>query len=58
MEPEAQVKAWALVYLGQLEMAAGDKEQAGKYFQQALQVKGASDLALQKAHQGIQQTAK
>ena len=58
LEPEAQVKAWALVYLGQLELAAGEKEQAGKYFQQALQVKGASDLALQRAHQGIQQTAK
>jgi len=58
MEPEAQVKAWVFVYLGQLELAAGEKEQAGKYFQQALQVKGASELALQKAHQGIQLTAK
>lgn len=54
LEPEAQVKAWALVYLGQLELAAGEKEQAGKYFQQALQVTGASDLARQRAHQGIQ----
>lgn len=58
LEPEAQVKAWALVYLGQLELAAGEKQQAGKYFQQALQVQGASDLALQKAHQGIQLTSK
>jgi tetratricopeptide (TPR) repeat protein len=54
LEPEAQVKAWALVYLGQLELAAGEKGQAGKYFQQALQVTGASDLARQRAHQGIQ----
>jgi TolA-binding protein len=52
--PEAQVKAWAFVYLGQLELAAGERVQAGKYFQQALQVEGASDLARQKAHQGIQ----
>jgi tetratricopeptide (TPR) repeat protein len=54
LEPEAQVKAWALVYLGQLELAAGEREQAGKYFQQALQVPGASDMARQRAHQGIQ----
>lgn len=52
--PEAPVKAWSLVYLGQLELAAGERVQAGKYFQQALQVEGASDLARQKAHQGIQ----
>jgi tetratricopeptide (TPR) repeat protein len=52
--PEAQAKAWSLVYLGQLELAAGERVQAGKYFQQALQVEGASDLARQKAHQGIQ----
>jgi len=58
LEPEPQVKAWAFVYLGQLELAAGEKQQAGKYFQQALQVQGASDLALQKAHQGIQLTSK
>jgi tetratricopeptide (TPR) repeat protein len=54
LEPDAQVKAWALVYLGQLELAAGEREQAGKYFQQALQVPGASDMARQRAHQGIQ----
>jgi tetratricopeptide (TPR) repeat protein len=69
LEPEAQIKAWSLVYLGNLELAAGgpDEEpearkqrlaEAGKYFQQALQVQGASDLARQKAHQGIQLTAK
>jgi tetratricopeptide (TPR) repeat protein len=52
--PEAQAKAWSLVYLGQLELAAGERVQAGKYFQQALQVEGASELARQKAHQGIQ----
>ncbi len=58
LEPEAQVKAWALVYLGQLELAAGEREQAAKYFQSALQVEGASDLARQKAQQGVQLSSK
>jgi tetratricopeptide (TPR) repeat protein len=69
LEPEPQIKAWTLVYLGNLELAAGGPDEdpdarkqrladAAKYFQQALQVEGASDLARQKAHQGIQLTAK
>jgi tetratricopeptide (TPR) repeat protein len=58
LEPEDQVKAWTLVYLGQLELAAGDRVQAGKYFQTALQVAGASDLARKTAQQGMQQSSK
>jgi tetratricopeptide (TPR) repeat protein len=57
LEPEPQVKAWALVYLGQLELAAKEGEQAAKYFQSALEVEGASELARQKAREGLQ-TAK
>ena len=58
LEPEAQVKAWALVYLGQLELAAGEREQAVKYFQSALQVEGASEKARQTAQQGIARSSK
>jgi tetratricopeptide (TPR) repeat protein len=56
--PEPAVKAWTLVYLGQLELAAGDREAAGKYFQDALRVEGATDQARQKAQQGIQLSSK
>jgi len=57
-EPEAAVKAWALVYLGKLSQAAGEKEQARKYFQDALQVEGASKTALAQAQTGVQQSSK
>jgi tetratricopeptide (TPR) repeat protein len=54
-QPEAQVNAWALVYLGKLSMAAGDREQAVKHFQDALQVDGASKLARDAAELGVRQ---
>lgn len=57
-EPEAQVKTWALVYLGRLSHAAGDRDQAVKYFQDALKVDGASDAARKAAQQGVQQSTK
>jgi cytochrome c-type biogenesis protein CcmH/NrfG len=52
------VKAWSLVYLGQLELAAGEREQAVKYFQSALQVEGASEKARSTAQQGIARSSK
>jgi tetratricopeptide (TPR) repeat protein len=60
LEPEAQVKAWTLVYLGRLEMAAQepDLKQAAKYFQDALQVEGAPVKAREIAQQGLQQISK
>jgi tetratricopeptide (TPR) repeat protein len=58
LEPEAQVKAWALVYLGRLSNAAGDRDQAVKHFQDALKVDGASDVARKAAAQGVQQSSK
>jgi tetratricopeptide (TPR) repeat protein len=58
LQPEPQVKAWTLVYLGRLSMAAGDHEQAAQYFQSALKVEGASAAAQQAASQGVETSSK
>jgi hypothetical protein len=58
LDPEPQVKAWVLVYLGRLSVAAGDGAQAGKYFNDALQVPGASEMARKAAQDGIRQSSK
>ena len=58
LEPEAAVKAWALVYLGKLSQAAGEREQALQYFQDAMHVEGASKIALAQAQTGVQQSSK
>jgi tetratricopeptide (TPR) repeat protein len=58
LEPEPWIKAWTLVYLGRLSMAAGDGPQAGKYFQQALAVDGASEEARRAAQLGVQEISK
>ena len=59
-DPEPSVKAWTLVYLGKLalSMAEPDREQALKYFQEALKVEGASKTALEQAQAGVQQSSK
>ena len=57
-EPEAQVRAWSLVYLGRLSMAAGERAEAAQYFQSALKVEGASSAAQQAASQGVETTSK
>ena len=58
LDPEPQVKGWVLVYLGRLSLAAGEGEQAGKYFNDALNLQGASDMARKAAQDGIRQTSK
>ncbi len=58
LQPEPQVKAWTLVYLGRLSVAAGDRAEAAQYFQNALQVEGASQPARQAASQGVEATSK
>jgi tetratricopeptide (TPR) repeat protein len=55
LQPEAQIKAWVLVYLGRLRTEVGDREQADQYFRDALQVEGASDAARTEALSGLQQ---
>jgi tetratricopeptide (TPR) repeat protein len=43
--PDDQTKAWTLVYLARLSKAANDPERAAKFYQDALAVPGASELA-------------
>jgi tetratricopeptide (TPR) repeat protein len=53
LEPEPQVRAWSLVYLGRLSDAAGDRERAVQNYRTALAVEGASEGARRAAEQGI-----
>lgn len=52
--PEPYVKAWALVYLGRLSDAAGQREQATGRYRAALEVPGASEAAQQAARKGLE----
>lgn len=54
LEPEPQVKAWALVYLGRLALASGEREEAVRSFQEALKVEGAAETARKAATEGLQ----
>lgn len=56
LEPDEYVKAWSLVYLGRLSDAAGERDQAVKYYKDALEVPGASRAARLAADKGVQQT--
>jgi tetratricopeptide (TPR) repeat protein len=58
LEPEPWVKGWTLVYLGRLSIASGDAPQAGKYFQRAIELNGASDEVRKAAQQALQQISK
>ncbi|HLY19379.1 MAG TPA: hypothetical protein VKR61_19265 [Bryobacteraceae bacterium] len=55
-KPEPQVRAWALVYLGRLEDAAGERAEATKRYREALAVEGASDAARQAAEEGAKRS--
>jgi len=57
LQPEAQVKAWALVYRGRLALAAREPDEAHRYFDSALQVDGASLAAQQAACSGLKTAA-
>lgn len=58
LEPDPQVKAWSLVYLGRLSLASDDREKALGYFQSALKVEGSSQAAHQAASQGVEMSSK
>lgn len=53
LNPQPQVKAWTMVYLGRLALAAREFNEARQYFQNAVQVDGASPGALQAACQAL-----
>jgi tetratricopeptide (TPR) repeat protein len=55
-DPEPQIRAWTLVYLGRLSDAAGDREQASHRYQEALAVQGASPAAHRAAEEGVQRS--
>jgi tetratricopeptide (TPR) repeat protein len=57
LQPEPQVKAWALVYRGRLALAAREPEEASRDFESALQVEGASQAAQQAACSGLKTAA-
>lgn len=52
--PEPRVKAWTLVYLGRLALAAGDGDEAKNDFEEALKVDGAPEQARKAATEGLQ----
>lgn len=55
--PPPAEKAWVLVYLGRLALAAGESPQAARRFHEALAVDGASPKAREAAQAGLNQLA-
>ncbi len=58
LDPEPPIKAWTLVYLGKLALASSDRDEAVKYFQEALKVEGASDAGIKEAKRSLEQISK
>ncbi len=56
MSPDGETRAWSLVYLGRLADAQGQRDNATKHYQAALQVKDATNGARQAAEQGLKQS--
>jgi len=56
--PRPATRAWVLVYLGKLTLAAEQPEQAQQYFVTALQVEGISDKARTEAENGLRASSK
>ena len=55
-DPESQVKAWVLVYLGKLRLEVNDREHAAQFFQQVILVNGAPDAAIKEARLGLEKS--
>lgn len=53
--PDPRDAAWAHVYLGRLADAAGEREQATRHYQSALDVQGGSAAARNAAQKGLQE---
>ncbi len=52
--PDAQVKAWTLVYLGRLADLAGQRDDASGYYRAALAVEGATQASREAAARGME----
>ncbi len=55
---DPQIRAWSMVYLGRLADLAGEREEAGRHYQAALAVQGASPAARKAAEEGLQESFK
>jgi tetratricopeptide (TPR) repeat protein len=55
LEPDAFTKSWSLINLARLADHREDREQAVKYYKEALAVVGATDKAREAAAQGLQE---
>lgn len=55
--PDGPTKGWTLVYLARLARAAGDPQRAAKFYQDALAVSGASEMALKAAQTELKNTS-
>jgi len=56
--PRPATKAWVLVYLGKLTLAADEPDQAQQYFIGALKVEGISEMARKEAENGLRASSK
>ncbi len=56
LKPDPDVQGWALVYLGRLFDAQGDREHATEKYKSALAVEGASSGARQAAEKGLKES--
>jgi TolA-binding protein len=56
MQPDAETRAWALVYLGRIADSLGERDQATQHYKAVLAVEGATAGARQAAEQGLKQS--
>ena len=56
MEPDADTKAWSLLYLGRLADSQGDRDQAVENYKAALAVEGVPETVRQAAEKGLDET--
>lgn len=55
LEPDAETKAWSLLYLARLADSQGDRDQAQQHYKAALAVEGAPDSVRQAAQKGLKE---
>ncbi len=55
LQPDASTKAWSLLYLGRLADSQQDRDEAAKFYQAALEVKGLPDSVKAAAEKGLKE---